>query len=90
MRWGILREKSWYPVKTHCRIIIACAMLHNLIRNEMGSDPLEAELDGSYVESDPFQNSQPIQFIEPSNAWTAFRDNLAQDMWNEWQTSGNH
>ena len=43
MRWVILRERSWYPVKTTCRIISTYALLHNQIRREMTFDPLEAE-----------------------------------------------
>ncbi|GAV85258.1 DDE_4 domain-containing protein, partial [Cephalotus follicularis] len=31
-RWAILRSRTWYPVKTQCRIISACALLHNHIR----------------------------------------------------------
>ncbi|XP_039119008.1 uncharacterized protein LOC120255179 [Dioscorea cayenensis subsp. rotundata] len=89
MRWAILRDRSWYPVKTHCRIISACALLHNHIRREMALDPLEAELDESYADFEPFSNVQSIQYIEASNAWTTFRDNLAQEMWNEWQASRN-
>ncbi|KAL5550719.1 hypothetical protein UlMin_000895 [Ulmus minor] len=32
MRWAILRSPSFYPIKTQGRIIIACCLLHNLIR----------------------------------------------------------
>ncbi|GAV89599.1 DDE_4 domain-containing protein, partial [Cephalotus follicularis] len=42
MRWAILRFKSYYPVKTQCRIISACCLLHNYIRREMAFDPVEA------------------------------------------------
>ncbi|GAV84391.1 LOW QUALITY PROTEIN: DDE_4 domain-containing protein, partial [Cephalotus follicularis] len=31
-RWAILRLRTWYLVKTQCRIISACALLHNHIR----------------------------------------------------------
>lgn len=30
-RWAILRSPSYFPIKTQCRIIMACALLHNLI-----------------------------------------------------------
>ncbi|XP_062103795.1 uncharacterized protein LOC133814908 [Humulus lupulus] len=40
-RWAILRGRSYYPVKIQCRIILACCLLHNLIRREMPIDPLE-------------------------------------------------
>ncbi|XP_061370576.1 protein ALP1-like [Gastrolobium bilobum] len=41
--WAIVRSKSFYPVKTQCRIITACCLLHNHIRREMTIDPLEAD-----------------------------------------------
>ncbi|KAK9698687.1 hypothetical protein RND81_08G123700 [Saponaria officinalis] len=30
-RWGILRSPSWFSLQTHGRIVLACALLHNLI-----------------------------------------------------------
>ena len=45
LRWAILRSPSYYPVKTHSRIIIACCLLHNLIRREMPTNPLEHQLE---------------------------------------------
>lgn len=47
MRWGILRSTSFYPIKTHIRLIMACFLLHNFSRHEMPMDPIEAELDGA-------------------------------------------
>ncbi|KAK4394377.1 hypothetical protein Sango_1908500 [Sesamum angolense] len=42
--WGILRSPSFYPIKVQNRIILACCLLHNFLRNEMHDDPLESEL----------------------------------------------
>ncbi|KAF7803030.1 protein ALP1-like [Senna tora] len=42
-RWAILRSPSFYPVKTHNMIVIACCLLHNLIRRENVGDPLNDE-----------------------------------------------
>jgi hypothetical protein len=39
----ILRSASYFPVKTQCRIIMACALLHNLILQKMSRDPMEIE-----------------------------------------------
>ncbi|XP_061351124.1 protein ALP1-like [Gastrolobium bilobum] len=55
-RWAIVRSKSFYPVKTQCRIIIACCLLHNHIRREMAVDPLDDE------EVDQMQ--QPMLMLE--------------------------
>ncbi|CAH9114652.1 unnamed protein product [Cuscuta epithymum] len=72
MRWAILRERSWYPIKTHCRVITACALLHNHIRREMRRDPLEDKVPEDYVDPDTLLNVPNIQDIEPSVAWTAY------------------
>ena len=42
-RWEILRSPSYFLVKTQCRNIMACALLHNLILQKMSRDPLECE-----------------------------------------------
>ncbi|XP_017984320.1 PREDICTED: uncharacterized protein LOC108663616 [Theobroma cacao] len=89
MRWAILREKSWYLVKIKCRIISGCALLHNHIRREMTHDPLEDEMDEEYMESEVMENANTIQYIETSYAWTTWRNNLAQEMWNDWIASRN-
>ncbi|XP_056162964.1 protein ALP1-like [Syzygium oleosum] len=45
LRWAILRSPSFYPIRTQGRIIIACCLIHNLIRREMAIDPIELQLD---------------------------------------------
>lgn len=45
LRQGIIRNGSYYPIDTQIAIILACCYLHNLIRQQMGSDPLETELE---------------------------------------------
>ncbi|WVZ64453.1 hypothetical protein U9M48_013962 [Paspalum notatum var. saurae] len=44
-RWAILRSASYFPVKTQCRIIMACALLHNLILQKMSQEHLMSESD---------------------------------------------
>ncbi|XP_057491897.1 protein ANTAGONIST OF LIKE HETEROCHROMATIN PROTEIN 1-like [Actinidia eriantha] len=63
IRWAILRTTSYYPIKTKSRIIIACCLIHNLIKHEMAVDPLEDDLE-NYVDDlgDDF-----IEAVEPSN-----------------------
>jgi hypothetical protein len=45
LRWAILRSPSFYPIKTHNQIIMACCLLHNYMRREMLVDPLKEQLD---------------------------------------------
>ncbi|KAF7149483.1 hypothetical protein RHSIM_Rhsim02G0144500 [Rhododendron simsii] len=45
IRWAILRSYSFFPIRTQCRIVTACCLVHNHIRKEMSVDPHEHELD---------------------------------------------
>ena len=55
-------------------------MLHNFIRNKMSIDVMEEEIDDGI--GDNVDETQFIESIEPSNEWSTWRDNLAQEMWN--------
>lgn len=88
MRWGILRSACYYLVKTQTQLILACFLLHNYARTAMPVDPLDALAD-VYDEDlvaeadDPNVPGDYIDSVEPSNAWTQMRDNLAGSMWDE-------
>uniref|UniRef100_A0A803NDS7 DDE Tnp4 domain-containing protein n=1 Tax=Chenopodium quinoa TaxID=63459 RepID=A0A803NDS7_CHEQI len=84
MRWGILRQKTWYPRKTVSRIILACALVHNFIRTYMSIDPMESLLEDN-IEDD----GDNIEIMETSGMWNAFRQELANDMYNAWIQSRN-
>ncbi|KAK3219194.1 hypothetical protein Dsin_013164 [Dipteronia sinensis] len=85
-RCAILRGRSYYPVKIQCRIILACCLLHNLIRREMPVDPLERAIleDSDSDNEDADMNSDFYTHIETSNAWITWRDNLAREMFEQW------
>ncbi|KAL0534719.1 hypothetical protein IC582_029011 [Cucumis melo] len=82
-RWVILREKSYYPVEVQCRTILACCLLHNLINREMTTfdivDDID-EVDSTHATS----VAHDIHYIETSNEWTRWRDDLAEEMFSEW------
>ncbi|KAL0386126.1 UNVERIFIED_CONTAM: hypothetical protein Sradi_3006900 [Sesamum radiatum] len=87
VRWAILRSQSFYPIDVQSKIIIACCLLHNFIRNEMPEDPLEMELlDTRDAGGDTVVDS--ISTIESSHVWSAWRDELASTMYNEWLCRG--
>ena len=89
LRWGILRSPSFYPVRVHNRIIIACCLLHNFIRTYMSLDPIEAEL-GEGLPNNVIDDDEPnIVNIHPSDAWATWRMELANQMFDEWQASRN-
>ncbi|KAL0300742.1 UNVERIFIED_CONTAM: hypothetical protein Sradi_6351000 [Sesamum radiatum] len=88
-RWGILRSPSYYPIKIQNRIIMACCLLHNFIRQEMGGyqsdeEILEDESEREHPNSVD-EDEEIVTTIEPSNEWTTFRQNLAVNMFNTWR-----
>ncbi|KAL5813873.1 hypothetical protein ACOSQ4_024514 [Xanthoceras sorbifolium] len=80
-RWGILRRSSFYPIKTQCRIITACCLLHNFIRREMSSDLMEQET-RQFENNTTMNDDGTIGTVEASNQWTIWRDELAVQMYN--------
>ncbi|KAK6149295.1 hypothetical protein DH2020_016820 [Rehmannia glutinosa] len=89
-RWAILRTASFYGLKTQIRIINACCILHNFVRGEMPIDPLLIEMDRdlasrSGMGDDDSIDEDQIRIVRPTPEWTAFRDNLAQQMYWEYQ-----
>ncbi|GFS29179.1 hypothetical protein Acr_00g0005690 [Actinidia rufa] len=88
MRFAILRSCSYYPMRTQCRIVTACCLIHNLIKREMAVDPIEIEYTAweqanvHVVPPDDY-----VDTIEPTTQWTEMRDNLATTMYNNWLTN---
>ncbi|XP_028119221.1 uncharacterized protein LOC114316741 [Camellia sinensis] len=83
LRWAILRTYSYFPIKTQCRIITACCLLHNLIKREMPMDPLEVDLDDT-LPNNQETGDEYIDTIGRSDQWSNWRDTLANQMYNEW------
>ncbi|KAA0037172.1 putative nuclease HARBI1 [Cucumis melo var. makuwa] len=83
-RWTILQAKSHYPVKVQCHTILTCCLLHNLINREMTTfdivDDID-EVDSTHATS----AADDIHYIETSNEWTRWRDDLAKEMFSEWE-----
>ncbi|XP_048503327.1 uncharacterized protein LOC104908483 [Beta vulgaris subsp. vulgaris] len=80
MRWGILRHTTWYHRKTVSRIILACDLVHNFIRTYMSVDPMESLLVDNMEDND----GDNIEIMETSATWNAFRQELANEMYNTW------
>nr|DAD20887.1 TPA_asm: hypothetical protein HUJ06_022350 [Nelumbo nucifera] len=85
IRWTILRTPTWYPIRTQVRIIIACCLLYNYIWRSMPNDPMEAGLEEFFVgeqgQSATEVDYERITSLDGSREWNAFRDNLANQMW---------
>ncbi|KAL4023491.1 hypothetical protein IC575_017249 [Cucumis melo] len=82
-RWAILRGKSYYPLQVQCHTILACCLLHNLINREMiycdDVDNMD-EGDSTYTTT---TTSEDIQYIETTNEWSPWRDELAESMFTD-------
>ncbi|KAL8550868.1 hypothetical protein ACS0TY_000081 [Phlomoides rotata] len=81
-RWAILKSPSFYPIRIQNKIILACALIHNFIRTESPNDPLDELLQITTVtqsDDDGF-----IDSVNPSQAWSNWRDNLAHEMFSQW------
>ncbi|KAL4027669.1 hypothetical protein IC575_010844 [Cucumis melo] len=86
-RWAILRGKSYYPLQVQCHTILACALLHNLINREMTyCDDVEDEDEGDSTYATTTA-SEDIQYIETTNEWSQWRDDLAASMFTDWHMS---
>ncbi|KAL0445649.1 UNVERIFIED_CONTAM: hypothetical protein Slati_1692800 [Sesamum latifolium] len=82
-RWGILRSPSYYSIDVQSRIVVACCLLHNYVRMEMPDDPLESEVPEEMNHAN-IPNNDFVSSIETSTAWTAWRENLACNMYAKW------
>ncbi|CAN1240095.1 Protein ALP1-like [Linum grandiflorum] len=83
-RWAILRDTTWFSPEVVSRMVHACCLLHNFIRKEVGVDLLEKSFNdfsppdmGSTIE----EMDEFIPSMLPSEEWTMFRNQLAQEMW---------
>ncbi|XP_041989894.1 uncharacterized protein LOC121741250 [Salvia splendens] len=84
MRWSILRSASYYPIETQIMLIMACFLLHNYIRGEMAVDPMEQLVDTNMVDNEMFaeqDDTEHIEFIDPTIDWNNKRDQMAAGMW---------
>ena len=79
LRWAILRSTSYYPVNIQNRYIVACCLLHNLIRGDNVEDPLDEQLDAFEAGTDTNMNT-PIMTMETNDFWSNFREHVANDM----------
>ncbi|MFQ6642585.1 hypothetical protein Gotur_018572, partial [Gossypium turneri] len=80
LRWGIFKSPSFYPMRVHNKIIIACCLLHNFIRTYVSLDPIEAQL-GEELPSNVIDNDESnIVNTHPSDAWVTWRMELTNQM----------
>ena len=89
-RWAILHTTSFYEMNTQIRIINASCILHNFIRDEMNEDKLLRAVDLELEDVSLNENEiseENITFVRVTDEWTAFRDALPKEMFEEYQSS---
>ena len=83
MRWALLRDTSWYSPKMVGLFFTAGCLLHNFITRQPGGadvfDKAYRALD--VVEPLVVDADAGPDYVEPSEQWTEFRNELAQQMW---------
>lgn len=90
-RWAILRKSSFYDKQTQVRIINACFVLHNFVREEnLNEENLLNEVDDdlSNVEAFDTMEDEGEDFISTAQAspqWNNLRDEMSQKMFPEYQ-----
>lgn len=87
IRWKILSSPCFYNINTQRCIINACCLLHNFIRREMTEDPAEYEINNLPIEETMEDDPDNIMAVEPTDEWTKFRIDMAEDMFNEWRSN---
>ncbi|KAG5016968.1 hypothetical protein JHK85_023104 [Glycine max] len=100
-RWSILRTPSFFDIKTQIRIINACFVLHNFIRDEQQTDQLLEVQDLEFLSvvdeelvhqsREEVQNNviDDITTIQATEEWIRFRDTLAMNMFANYQVRRN-
>ena len=85
----MLRSPSYFPIHTQGRIVLACALLHNLLRKYMPTDDkMFEDEDEEEVSDDDDDTDDEVEYmthIETSDAWTTFRSSLAQTLFSNWR-----
>ena len=83
--WAILRDSTWFSPEVVSRMVHACCLLHNFIKKEVGIDEVERAFNHVPLVDMPANANEEVDdsipSMLPSPEWTAFRNNLAEDMW---------
>ncbi|XP_048497872.1 protein ALP1-like [Beta vulgaris subsp. vulgaris] len=88
-RWSIIRDPSFYGKKTQVKIMNACFILHNFLREEkLEEESLLQEVDQDLLNAEGIDEEQQedyIMAIRSSHEWNEFRDDLARKLFADYQ-----
>jgi hypothetical protein len=88
MKWGILQHLPSYPMEKQTKIIIACMVLHNFIRDSALDDELFAQCDANkdfLPDVDEATTTQPHVNGEEESDMNNLRDSIADGLMAMWQ-----
>ncbi|KAL2905355.1 Protein ALP1-like [Bienertia sinuspersici] len=86
--WSIIRDPIFFDKKTQIRIINACFILHNFLREEKMEETnllQEVEQDFMNIEAIDIEDGEDeyILYARSTSKWDEFRDKLAKKMFND-------
>ena len=78
-------------MKIQCRTINACALFHNFIWQEISTDPIEIEVgeDVGGTQETKSDLDETITYMDMTNAWSQFGENLVHEICNNWKDNRN-
>lgn len=85
-RFKILTSKPFFPFCTQVEIVLSCCVLHNYILTVDPHDPFlndesnVSEDDANYYS----QTRSQKEHREESRQWVELRDNIAEEMWQDY------
>ncbi|XP_038877267.1 uncharacterized protein LOC120069552 [Benincasa hispida] len=83
-RWAILRGNQFYPIQVQCRTITCMLPYSHLMTREIEIGAILDVLDEENFASVGLDGDH-IEFVESSEEWTKFMDDLAVEMFTQWQ-----
>ena len=81
-RFKILTSQPFFPLKTQVKIVLACCTLHNFIIDE-GPDVYVYD-DTTWFNTLPRSNRSHVDMNRDNQQWANMHDQLAQQMWDDW------
>ncbi|XP_057808762.1 uncharacterized protein LOC131023238 [Salvia miltiorrhiza] len=91
-RFTIFKTAHPFPFQTQAELVLACAGLHNFLRNECRSDEFPVEVEEGNIAPDVENDTDILEYLSQSqlsqrNEANIWRTNIANAMWQNRQIS---
>ena len=84
-RCAILRSPSFFLTRTQGHVVIACFLLHNLIKRFMDEEEFIYEDNDDDNDDDTDKEAEFITTVATFDHWIIFTNTLAQNMFSGWK-----